>query len=136
MVLIDNVCIPHAWYSVETDVNDRIYMYFSYTSGAFGVPISIAMQIPPGNYSGTLFANEIQSLINLQLPGTLKVTYNAITSNITISTYDSAPINVNFQILTDADCATKLNGLFTLPVDTKNPRTANDIEELRQLSFV
>ncbi len=90
------------------------------------------MQIPPGNYSGTLFPDVIQQLIDNQYPDTLKVTYNGITSTITISTKSTAPTYLNFQILTDADLATGLKGLFSyFSLDPKNPHTANDIEELR-----
>jgi hypothetical protein len=85
------------------------------------------LQTPPGNYSGTLFANAIQQLTDDRVPDTLKVTYNGITSNITISTTSTAPTNLSFQILTDADCIARLNGLYVYPIDSKNPRAANDI---------
>ena len=121
MCLIDDVCIPHAWYSVETNLNDMIFIYISYTGGIGGTPVlsfdlprSYALQIPPGNYSGTLFADKIQQLIDNPFSDTLKVTYNGITSNITISTTSTAPTNLNFQILTDADCITRLNCLYVL----------------------
>ena len=38
--LIDDVCIPHAWYTVETNVNDMIFIYQFHT-WSFYKPINI-----------------------------------------------------------------------------------------------
>ena len=124
--LIDDVCIPHTWYSIETNINDKLYIYLSYAAPASGTPISLIVQLPAGNYNGTLFQAELQSLLNAQLPGIFTVTYNATTSNVTIAA-TSAPTGCNFQILTDNDLSTSLNGLFTQSFNKSNPASINDI---------
>ena len=51
--IIDDVCIPHSWWTVEEGINDTLFFAF-YDSGN---PASYTATIPPGNYSGTTLAD-------------------------------------------------------------------------------
>ena len=44
---VDEVCIPHSWYSIEQDINDKLYLY-GMDMGT-RVIFSIVIQVPPGN---------------------------------------------------------------------------------------
>ena len=59
---VDEICIPHAWYSIQKDINDKLYI--------FELDIitrdtaSTVITVPPGNYNGELLKTTLQSLIN------------------------------------------------------------------------
>ena len=57
---VDEICIPHAWYSIEKDIHDKLYLYdMDMTSRERA---SIIIQVPPGNYNGDLLKSTLQSL--------------------------------------------------------------------------
>ena len=88
---VDEICIPHAWYSIEKDINDKLYLYeMDMTSRERA---SIIVQIPPGNYNGDLLKSTLQSLI------TPAVAFSSFNVN-----YDPTTFSITFQIITLA-CA-------------------------------
>ena len=65
--MIDDVCIPHAWQTIETDFNDKLYFYLRYTIA--GVPIGFwrkIVQLPNGNYTGDLLGANLQIAVNVR----------------------------------------------------------------------
>ena len=61
---IDDVNIPHSWSTIETGVNDRLYVGWQLTEAN---PLSYKIIIiPPGRYNGTDLAAWFKSEINAQ----------------------------------------------------------------------
>ena len=60
---IDDVSIPHSWYSVEKDINDRLYMEVV----GDGVLFDIIVPIQSKNYTGSTLATAIQNELNVLL---------------------------------------------------------------------
>ena len=50
---VDEVCIPHSWYSIEKNINDKLYIHELDTSTR--QRCSTVITVPPGNYNGDLF---------------------------------------------------------------------------------
>ena len=119
---IDDAAIPHAWYTIETDINDKLYLYLfdpsiSDDKWAFIITLS------PGNYTGVDMKNEIQSKLTTATNSGLYTnvftyTYYSMKNNVQIATNYSA---LSFYILSPDDLLTKLNGKFYISYDISNP---------------
>ena len=92
---IDDVCIPHTWYTVETGRNDKLHFGFN-TSDA-------VVTIPEGNYTILSLGTAIATAMNLQLhPTTINFTseYIAIKNSFKITLVTTTN---RFQIFTDVE---------------------------------
>ena len=129
---IDDISIPHSWYTIEENINDKLYIYVSPITpdeDNTGVAYKI-VNITPGIYNGSEIAVELQTKIeesinNSFLPNRLSVAYNSRKNsiNITVNYADWA-----FKILTDDDIYTKLdNSWIGDAYDINNPHSINDI---------
>jgi len=129
---IDDVSIPHSWYTIEENVNDKLFVMISRIvpdEDNSGTAYKI-VTISPGIYNGTEIALEMQTKIretifNVQFPDVLSVAYNnrKNTINITINYTDW-----HFKILTEDDISTKLNDTWIGDsYDSNNPHSINDI---------
>ena len=76
---IDDICIPHSWYSIEKDINDKLHIQiitFGELSG-----YSFFVTIAPGNYTGDLLKLRLQERLdaygddNISMNGKFKVSY-------------------------------------------------------------
>ena len=129
---IDDVSIPHSWYTIEEKINDKLYVHVSPINpdpDNTGVAYKI-VTISPGNYNGAELAAELQtkleeSINNSFFPNMLRASYNSKKNNISIYTnYDIW----KFKILTDDDIFTELNDTWLGPsYDITNPHSINDI---------
>ncbi len=126
--MIDDVCIPHAWQTIETDFNDKLY--FLLTNTYFGVPAtwSKIVQLPNGNYTGDLLGANLQIALNEMVLGTtidqFQVSYNPL--EFTIGIANTNP-RISWYMLTDTDLKTRFNGLFTESYDITNPSSLNEV---------
>ena len=57
--MIDDVCIPHAWYTVEEGMNNQLY--FCFINTATGSTYSRIITLPTGNYTGSLLASNLKT---------------------------------------------------------------------------
>lgn len=129
-MFIDDVSMPHSWYTVEEDVNDKIYMDLHDT--VLDVHSYLKVQVPSGNYTGATFTS------------TLKDTLNATTSGLDTDIFSTEyfvrentfTMSVNyvkytFRILTETELASNYNALWTSPpdpsYDSTNPQSINEI---------
>ena len=97
---IDDVCIPHSWYVIEENVNDKLYFVVGMT-----VMQWLIVKIESGNYNGQDLALEIQTKIRAAMniptqPTLISATYNTKFNNISISTLNS---DWYFHVMTPAD---------------------------------
>ena len=129
---IDDVSLPHSWFSIESNINDKLYLMVSPLnpdSNNTGVAYRI-VTISPGNYNGAELAIELQtqmqsSINNSFFPNLLKSSYNSKKNSISIY-HDYA--DWKFKILTDDDIFTKLNDTWLgASYDNNNPHSINDI---------
>ena len=130
---IDDVCIPNSWYSVEENVNDKLYVCLTPVASAPGSPDTVykIITIPYGNYNGVDLAIEIQSRLNndilnyTQALYLFSVPYNARQNSISIQINTDL---LKFKILTPADIASKLNNVWSgTNYDALNPHDVNEI---------
>ena len=63
---IDDICIPHTWYTIETNVNDRVYIQFADRTLSSSSPAGICkiVQLDAGNYNLQTLATEITHKAN------------------------------------------------------------------------
>jgi len=128
---IDDICIPHAWYTIEPNFNDQLYIRVSTTISEHHYVITLY----PGNYSGPTLADMIQEAINddpISPANMMLVTYMPKTNQLSFVLNPAAftgglPAGSGFNILTPADLKTRLGGTFLGLYDTKNPCDCNEI---------
>ena len=150
---IEDVCIPHTWYTIEAGFNDRLYMRYKLiplteTQVSNGTDNSfIAVDgmgtypftdvtgwidkyftLTPGIYNATTFAAEVQARFNSQgLNGYFIVAPNALTNTISILPTGE---NIYFFLPTEKDLETKLNRTWTSTTynyDIANIRSCNEV---------
>ena len=107
---IENITLPHAWYSIETGINNLLYV-------KLGTTCFIAT-IPSTNYIGASFATAMTTALG----NGFTVSYEVNTNRLTISNSQS------FKLLTDVELASGLNGAWTGPVyNWSSPSSSNDV---------
>ena len=141
---IDDVCIPHSWYTIEEDVNNRIYVQLmdaNHTTTSTASKECRIVFIEPGNYNLQQLRAELQTKINAAFAATgntqpFDITDDVQTNTLKFTTYNTTQVG---KILSDADLKTGLaglmiNGVFDaswdmthFPYDTSNPMDMNDI---------
>ena len=126
--IVDEICIPHAWYSIEKDINDKLYMHELDTGTS--VRASTVIQIPPGNYNGDLLKTTLQSLITPAVAfSSFSVNYDPNTFGISIQIGGNP--SVVFWLLSDKEIASLLNGVWSTTgagaFDRTNPASMNDV---------
>ena len=89
---VGDVCIPISWYTVISDVNDRLY--FSFPSLYM---LSTYIKLPQGSYSGASLAESIKSLLDEQLLSTgehINVAYTEHTNLLTLALSDGHAFSI------------------------------------------
>ena len=126
---VDDVAIPHAWYTIETGLNDRFYIVIAQS----GNPIYEIVTLPAKVYTGADLAAELTTGLKATGPAgrptTFTATFNAATHTIALSSHYA---DTTFNVLTTQDLATKLNGAWIgAAYDAKRPQDING-EVLKQ----
>ena len=94
---VDDVCIPHNWYTVEAGVNDKLYFRTQFANG--GIVADYVITLASKNYNGVQFAAEVQSKISAITGGAATTcTYDAQTKQMSVNV---ANLDINF--FTDAE---------------------------------
>ena len=108
---VDEICIPHSWYSIEKDINDKLYIHQLDTGTS--VRASTVITVPPGNYNGDLLKTTLQSLITPRVPfSSFSVTYDPTTFGISIQIGGNP--SVVFLVLSDLEIASLYKGFWSL----------------------
>ena len=127
---IDDICIPRSWYTIEKDVNDKLYFAWGTQDG--GLTQSYMTTLNPGNYTPQDISTEILASISRAqiIPTYMTCVYNSkrhvLTWGMAAAPGAIAP-SLGFYILTPADLKTRLDGRYTLPYDIKRPCDCNEI---------
>ena len=100
---IDDISIPHSWYTIEQNVNDKLYIEISHVDSNVGTTVDSyqIVTISPGIYNGVELALEIQTKIEASInnsifPNLLIVTYDSKRNSINITT---GYVDIRFKIL-------------------------------------
>ena len=111
---LEDVCIPHAWHTVETGFNDTIYIYFQNTQQTSLKGLYI-LQIPSNNYTGTTLAAAIQTQLRI-IDSTFTATYDLNNHCININITNP---NIIYKIPSDNELATSAYaGYTTFPLSS------------------
>ena len=137
---IDDICIPHTWYTIE-DFNNTLYIVakrwiqYGATSAAPKYH-GYALKLPNGNYTGLSLANEIQEILQTSV-GDLEFTcsYHIATGKLTIKAGTDQLFKVfsNFQVssidpaLPDPWMGWKDNNQNVISVDVNNLNSINEV---------
>ena len=99
---IDDICIPHTWYTVE-DFNNTLYIVakvFIRYGTTYATPKfqGYALKLTNGNYTGLSLATEIQEILQTSIPElAFTCSYTIATGKLTIK----AGIDKLFKVLTN-----------------------------------
>ena len=128
---IDEIAIPHSFYTIESGINDKFYIHTSNTNTNVNLrPLNYyVITIPSKTYTGAELATEISVVLASVLNGTayaggLTATYVANTQSITIATTYA---DMTFKVLTESDIATKMNGDWNGLNGDYDPNDAADL---------
>ena len=88
---IDDISIPHSWYTVE-EYNNRLYI--AHWNTVNNADDNIVIIIPTGNYTGASFASAVQTALQERFSW-MTCVYNTATGTITISSDN------DFRIISD-----------------------------------
>ena len=126
---IDDICIPHTWYTIE-EYNNKLYVENTYPD--FSLSASV-LSLPEGNYNATSLATTLQSTLQHSFPNeNYRCVYNTARGSITISSDRS------FRIYTDNQVIEMTNILSNQPgwVDNNNQLTTVDVNNLMSINEV
>ena len=79
---VDDVCIPHNWYTVEAEVNDKLYFRLTPTNGS---STDYVITLESKNYNGVQFAAEVQSKISTITGSVTNTSYDVQTKQMSVS---------------------------------------------------
>ena len=121
--------IPHSWDTIETGVNDRLYVGWQVTE-ANQLSYKIII-IPPGRYTGATLGDWFRSEMNAQGPGRWDLLWNK-ENTLTFSTNNVA----NFKIYTDEDLSAPnlASGTTFVGLDPYNKMSCNEILQIYGVS--
>ena len=103
---ISDCCIPHSWYTVETGINDKIYLQIRFNGFTFDVILTLDSK----NYTGGDLAVEILTQLNKLTNFTDKFTITYDTSRHQI--FIMSDFGYTYKVLTKNDIFTQLNGTW------------------------
>ena len=129
---LDEICIPHSFYTIEAGINDKFYIHTSNTNTNVNLrPMEYyVITIPSKTYTGASLATSMSNKLIDILAGTagyangLVATYVADTQSITIHTTYA---DMTFKVLTESDIATKMNGDWNGLNGDYDPKDASDL---------
>ena len=129
---LDEICIPHSFYTIESGINDKLYLHISNNNANVNLrPMEYyVFTIPSKNYTGASLATAINNEFTSVLQGTLyqgqiEANYIADTQSITIHTIHA---DMTFETLTESGIATKLDDTWIVYQNNNyDPKNASDL---------
>ena len=125
---IDDVCIPHSWYTIESGINDQLFMRFANFPDLENFTDHI-ITLESKSYTGPDLVTEIQVKLNSLYSFIFVVAYNAAKHTLSISTSSSAKV---FKLLTYNDITSRANNTWNGP--SYDVRNSNDMTDILKLT--
>ncbi len=118
---IDDVAIPHTWYTIEDGINDRLYIRIFDLDA--GTQSDVILDFINENFTGQTLARTIADSLNgVFQQNIFSAFYIENTNKININPNDK----YSFQILNKHDISTKMNNTWKGPdYDEQKPRDFN-----------
>ncbi len=126
-MFLDDVSIPHSWYSVIRGTNDKLYFVVNYLATETAFIATITSQ----NYTGSELATEIATQMNAEytaLTDNFSATFSVLKQTITIN---SAEGTLTFKLLTETEILGDYAGMPSY--DASNPADINS-KVLKQIT--
>ena len=82
---IDDISIPHSWYTLSTGINNIFYIHVSTTDSLPEMNHNFAIEFVSQNYNGSELASQLQTKLNSRYAG-FNVNFNNNKQTITIAT--------------------------------------------------
>ena len=132
---VDDVCIPHTWYTIEAGVNDKLYVRTILNSANTDYILTLTAQ----NYSGSQLKAELEAklqtlmFMSSALVGST-VSYNSQTQKISLSI--AGQFSHDCKIMTDAELKTVTNwgGIGTNTVQSPYPTyDVNNLDSVNEI---
>ena len=111
--VLDDINIPRTWQTIETGINDRIYLELYQMTNYPNTPMPLYLVIGAGNYTGQKLADEIKSNLSnafasdgintVDLSVDLNVMYIYSTNTIRFHLTGAGAFRWNARVLTDYD---------------------------------
>ena len=117
---ISDVCIPHSWYTIEENVNNKFFLQIEYNN----FTVDIILTLDSKNYTGGDLAVEMLTQLNklVDYSGKFTFTYDSSRHQIFIM----CDFGYAFKVLTKNDISTKLNNTWAgFYYDTTNAYDIN-----------
>ena len=117
---ISDVCIPHSWYTIEENVNNKFFLQIEYNN----FTVDIILTLDSKNYTGGDLAVEMLTQLNklVDYSGKFTFTYDSSRHQIFIM----CDFGYAFKVLTKNDISTKLNNTWAgFYYDTTNAHDIN-----------
>ncbi len=111
IMFLDDIAIPHSWYSVISDINDKLYFMVYYDGSTDGFVATLTSQ----NYTGSELATEKATQMNAEyttLTNNFSASFSVLNQTITITSGEGT---LAFKILTESEITADLNGSFNFP---------------------
>ena len=124
VVSLDDVTIPHSWYSVS---NNNRYLYIAERAGT-NAPYTYTIRrldIPQRNYDGNSYATNLKTALNTNTPANISATYAVVYSPETNKCTIASPATSVFHFLTDQDL--QANDGAHLSIDKHTPLSGNRV---------
>jgi len=125
---IDDVCIPHSWYTIEAGINDKLFMRFANFPDLENFTDHI-ITLESKSYTGPDLVTEIQVKLNSLYSSIFVVAYNAAKHTLSISTSSSAKV---FKLLTYNDITSRANNTWN--GSSYDVRNSNDMTDILKLT--
>jgi hypothetical protein len=137
-VLVDDIAIPHTFRTVETGLNDKLYISEIESSGGETTRNSRILTLVSKNYSGPTLATELQNKLNAGSNFAnegFSAVYDVTTGQVTIS-LNTSSTNRWFRIFTDTELAIEqADWNSAVPYDKGNPMSINSVLRHEGTSF-
>ena len=123
VAFLDDVTIPHTWYSVAE--NNR-YLYLAERAGTSTYVYTVRrLDIPQKNYNIDNYKDALESALNSNLPTNIPATY-AIAKNLQTHTLTiAAPSTSVFHFLSDKEI--EINNSVHLAIFKASPQSGNNV---------
>jgi hypothetical protein len=131
---IDDICVPHSWYTVEKDINDKLYLYVANVAGnplSTIQEFSYVVTLTPNVYTGGSLAGHLTTILNASLKGPGKPLPSNNLENPFTALYQQSTNTIKITMSPTTTGLNRFNILSTKSIkDIYNTTNTQDCNEL------
>ena len=124
VAFLDDVTIPHTWYSVAE--NNR-YLYIAERAGTAAPYVYTVRRLdkPQQNYNIDSYRDALETALNTNPPANIPATYIIAKNQLTHTLTIASPLNSAFHFLSDKEI--EINDQVQLAIDKARPSSGNNV---------